>query len=180
MSRNINYFFVNSAFLRSFAFCLLLFMAAFVFAQGEDPVTETAAPGRQAFFISMLAETIGYSKDTVAYGGGLAIGTGTGSSLGIRFLFATDPEEFYFMEFLFFLRFYLQGVSYSAGPFVQINGGPVLYSLEEPERSGYGGLSAGITAGWRFPLGQYWFAEPALRVGYPYIWGGGISAGFRY
>jgi len=174
MSRNIANFSEKSAFLRIFVFCLMLLMTGFVFAQGEEE------PVRQAFFASALAETIGYSRESAAFGGGLALGWGTGSAFGVRFLFAADPESFFFMEFLFFMRFYIQGSDYNTGPFAQFNAGPVLYSLDKPERSGYGQLSAGLTAGWRFPFGQFWFVEPALRVGYPYIWGGGVCAGFRY
>jgi hypothetical protein len=36
----------------------------------------------------------------------------------------------------------------------------------------------GLGAGWRFTFGQ-WYLEPALRLGYPYFWGGGLSFGYR-
>ncbi|MDR1306884.1 MAG: hypothetical protein LBK74_04845 [Treponema sp.] len=42
-----------------------------------------------------------------------------------------------------------------------------------------GRFSVGLAAGWRFLLGERWYVEPFLRAGYPYIAGGGVSAGFR-
>jgi hypothetical protein len=38
-----------------------------------------------------------------------------------------------------------------------------------------GGLALGI----RFPLGA-WFVEPYVRGGYPFLWGAGVSAGYRF
>jgi hypothetical protein len=39
-------------------------------------------------------------------------------------------------------------------------------------------LLGGLVLGWRIPLGS-WYLEPALRGGYPYIWGGGLGFGYR-
>jgi hypothetical protein len=39
-------------------------------------------------------------------------------------------------------------------------------------------LLGGLAVGWRIPLGS-WYLEPALRGGYPYIWGAGIGFGRR-
>ncbi|MDR2135009.1 MAG: hypothetical protein LBO76_00140, partial [Treponema sp.] len=36
----------------------------------------------------------------------------------------------------------------------------------------------GLAAGWRIPLGA-WYLEPAVRGGYPYIWGAGLAFGRR-
>jgi hypothetical protein len=36
----------------------------------------------------------------------------------------------------------------------------------------------GLALGWRLPLGS-WYLEPALRAGYPYIWGLGLGFGRR-
>lgn len=36
----------------------------------------------------------------------------------------------------------------------------------------------GLAVGWRFHLGR-WYLEPALRGGYPYIWGAGLGFGRR-
>jgi hypothetical protein len=36
----------------------------------------------------------------------------------------------------------------------------------------------GLALGWRIPLGL-WYVEPAVRGGYPYVWGAGLSFGRR-
>jgi hypothetical protein len=36
----------------------------------------------------------------------------------------------------------------------------------------------GLALGWRLPLGA-WYLEPVLRGGYPFIWGAGLSFGYR-
>jgi hypothetical protein len=36
----------------------------------------------------------------------------------------------------------------------------------------------GLAVGWQIPLGP-WYLEPALRGGYPYIWGAGLGFGRR-
>jgi outer membrane protein OmpA-like peptidoglycan-associated protein len=41
-------------------------------------------------------------------------------------------------------------------------------------------FSGGLSAGWRFNLGGNWYVEPAARVGYPYIWGFGVTAGIKF
>ena len=146
----------------------------------EQFIEQPALERREVFFIAPLAEAIGYSYTSIAYGGGLAIGSGSGTAVGLRFLYATDPENYIFMEILFFLRFYFLGSEASTGPFLQFNGGPVIYADSVPELSGYGGISAGLNAGWRLPIGRNFFIEPAVRVGYPYIVGGGISSGLRF
>jgi hypothetical protein len=65
------------------------------------------------------------------------------------------------------------------GPFIQASGGPIIYSDTRPEISGYGNISAGLSTGWRFLLGKHFFIEPVIRIGYPYLIGGGVSTGFR-
>ncbi|WP_461249166.1 hypothetical protein, partial [Treponema sp. R6D11] len=41
-------------------------------------------------------------------------------------------------------------------------------------------LSGGLSAGWRINLGNYWYIEPAGRVGYPHIWGASLTVGIRF
>jgi hypothetical protein len=58
--------------------------------------------------------------------------------------------------------------------FAQLELGTSLIRYEEKIRLAFLG---GLGAGWRFAFGQ-WYLEPALRLGYPYIWGGGLSFGY--
>jgi hypothetical protein len=70
-----------------------------------------------------------------------------------------------------------------SGPFIQFSGGPVIFARGEKNitmPSDTVRLSAGFSLGWRFLLGTYFFIEPAIRAGYPYIAGVGLSAGVRF
>ena len=144
--------------------------------------TAVSAQSEEYFFIAPLAEAAGYSHHSIAYGGGLTVGTGSGSAIGMGFLYFTDPENFVFMEILVFMRFYFFGRQASTGPFLQLIGGPVIYADSNPNPSSYsyGNFSAGLGAGWRFPLGERFYIEPAVRFGHPYVFGGGISTGVRF
>ena len=135
--------------------------------------------GAEDLFVAPLGETLGYGWNGIAYGGGLALGTGSGGALGLRFLYLVDREDIVFFEVNVFARLYIFGPGAFSGPFVQINAGPVLYSDQSLSPSGYGNVSAGLSGGWRFLLGRFFFLEPSLRIGYPYLAGGGVAAGYR-
>jgi hypothetical protein len=162
-----------SSSIKILVFCtFLLIFSSPIFAQNTEK--------QELFFIAPLFETIGYSDESTAFGGGLTIGTGSGIAFGMRLLYALNPEDFTFVEILFFLRYYFFGSGANTGPFVQLNTGPVLYIDNITNLKGYGNISAGLTAGWRFSLGNRFFLEPAARFGFPYLAGAGVSAGFRY
>jgi hypothetical protein len=167
-----------------FFFIILAFsLPTAVFAQSDGPVDEEAGappPSREEFFIAPVAESLFYGRYNMAYGGGLALGYGTGISFGIKLVVMFGMESFLSTEVQFFLRCYFFGVKASTGPFIQINAGPVFFSESKPEFSGYGSISAGLTAGWRIPLGKHFFIEPFVRGGYPYLTGGGLSGGLRF
>ena len=137
------------------------------------------AQQQEAFFIAPTAEVNGYGWNGIAYGGGITIGAGTGGALGLQLLYAADNESFVFLEMLFFLRVYVYGADAYSGPFVQLGLGPVLYADTNPEISGHANFSIGLNTGWRFLTGRHFYVEPALRIGYPYLAGGGIAVGYR-
>jgi hypothetical protein len=148
-------------------------------------VSNTAAAARDNpgdFFFAPLGEALMYSREGVSIGGGFSAGFGEGAALGIRLLYAQDAEQLAVLEAVFFLRFYLPRLEGAAGPFAQLNIGTALFGREKPPSfpAEAGIVSAGLALGWRFPLGSRWYIEPALRAGYPYIAGGGLSAGFRF
>ncbi|MCL2092824.1 MAG: hypothetical protein FWH12_01395 [Treponema sp.] len=139
------------------------------------------APAREEIFIAPYAETLFYSPEGLSYGGGLSLGYGSGTALGLRLLYAGDPEGHGALEILVFYRFYLGAQGVRSGPFIQLMGGPVLFVYESLAtlREGVGTLSAGLLAGWRIPLQEAWYVEPSLRAGYPYIAGLSVSFGRR-
>ena len=156
-----------------FVFLLLSLFPLHLHAQSEK---------RPDIFIAPLVETIGYSREGIAFGGGLIIGAGDdGFAIGLKLLYATDSESSNTLELNFFIRYYLLSPDDHSGLFLQLNGGPVVFNYEEAAGipSETSNISFGFTVGWRFPFGEHLFVEPAIRCGYPYILGAGVSAGFR-
>ncbi|MDR2020637.1 MAG: hypothetical protein LBQ14_07730 [Treponema sp.] len=137
--------------------------------------------GGETFFFGPLAETALFSVKSAAFGGGLIAAYGyNAGAIGLKAAWFADTGELNTLEMAVFLRFYIPPRG-GAGFFIQLDGGSSLFSrgggFSLP--AGAGGVSAGLSAGWRFLLGRHWFVEPYLRAGYPYIAGAGASAGFR-
>jgi hypothetical protein len=151
-----------------------------------DPSEESiSTKGHRDFYIALFAAGLGYTRYSAALGGGLMLGgsfetIGTGLSL----LFAQDAEKFITMEALAHLRLYmlfLSDAKNSTGLFIQAEGGVALFVHSEPENTTtMFTAAAGLCAGWRIPLGARWYIEPAIRGGFPYIFGGSLAAGYRF
>jgi len=183
-----------------FPLVLLLLLPVFpVFAQeGEEEKPEldteisetdtasdtdtTSYEAKGDFWFCPGAEIALYSSISASYGGSLAIGYGRGSAIGIKAAYLVDRENNGTLEISVLLRFYFLGKDYYQGPFLQLSGGPVLFfsdnQLDFP--ADVGSFSAGLSLGWRFLLGKWWFVEPSIRTGYPYLFGAGLSFGFHH
>jgi hypothetical protein len=137
-----------------------------------------SAPAQEGFFIAPALETAMFSTASTAFGGGLAFGYDGPVMLGYRALYFADPDGLATLELNIFLRLYLPPGS---GFFIQAGVGPCIFArntpLFPPKLSA---TSVGLVLGRRFPLGSRWYVEPYLRVGYPYVAGTGVSAGFRF
>ena len=103
-------------------------------------------------------------------------------SLGAKALVSYDALEkentVYAIEPLAFLRWYVVSPTGepSAGLFVEGQGGAeVLLVNDDIKTVG----SAGISLGFRITAGNF-YVEPALRGGYPYLFGAGLGFGFRF
>ena len=135
----------------------------------------------QDLWICPGAEIAMYSISNAAYGGALSIAYGNRVSLGFKAAWFIDGDrEVNTLELnLLFRWYFLRPIS---GLFIQFNGGPAFFFQNEdltiPSR--LGAVSAGLSLGWRFLLGRYWFIEPSLRGGYPFIAGAGLSAGLHF
>jgi len=136
------------------------------------------------FWISPGAIVALYSPVNLSYGGGLTVAYGSGTSVGVKAAWLFDNEgqlNILLLDILF--RWYFFGASANSGLFLQFAGGPAIFFEHEekvflPVRIGT--LSAGLTLGWRFLLGKYFYLEPSISGGYPYIAGAGLSAGIRF
>lgn len=84
----------------------------------------------------------------------------------------------YTFEPLGFLRFYLVSPSGepSTGLFIEGDIGASLIFIDTDAKSAFNG---GASLGFRKEFGSF-YLEPALRLGYPYILGGGINVGLRF
>ena len=151
---------------------------------GEPGYRAIRGAGSGEFFVGVSAETALYSIDAVAFGGGLTAGYGFGAGavgLGLRYLVDTGGLTTYAPHL--FARLYLPQTAprSGSGPFLQCTLGPSFHTWNPriPPGRLAGAVSADLSAGWRFLLGERWYVEPALRAGYPFIIGAGIAAGYR-
>jgi len=152
--------------------------------QAENTIEDTnlTKPEKQKdLFVALLAEGLGYSRYNVAFGGGILFGgSWDGKGVGLRLFYAQDAEDFIFLEALAHMRFYLSREKNNTGIFLQAEVGIVFFSYEELEITDYCSFVGGISAGWRFMIYKQWYIEPFIHVGYPYIFGAGFSAGFKF
>jgi hypothetical protein len=148
---------------------------------------EEQAVARDDMWVCPVFESNWYSISRVAFGGGAAFGYGDGVVIGLKVMYCDDTDDIRTLELNFLLRFYLFSMTSAtfrnSGLFLQLNGGPVVFAeetntMEMPAKIGT--FSAGLSLGWRFLLGRYFFIEPAIRGGYPYMVGAGLSAGVRF
>jgi len=145
--------------------------------------TANSSSKRENLWVGPGAEIAMYSISGAAFGGSLAIGYGNGAAIGLKTAYLINADgKITTLELNFLLRLYFHGKVSCSGPFIQLNGGPVFFaddsSLSLP--SGLGAVSAGASSGWRFLMGQYFYVEPAIRVGYPYIAGIVLSGGIHF
>lgn len=103
-------------------------------------------------------------------------------SLGVKALLSFDALEkdntIYTIEPLGFLRWYVTSPTGepSAGLFVEGQGGAEVVLVNDEIKTA---VSAGAALGFRITAGNF-YLEPALRGGYPYLFGAGLGAGFRF
>jgi len=155
------------------------------FLQTEN-ITESineAEPGiKNDFWICLGADTAMYSYLGLAFGPSFAFGYGSGSSFGLKVTMYFNEEGIDTLELCLIIRFYMFGADAYSGPFIQVLGGPSLYnrtgSFIIPSNTGM--ISAGLSFGWRFIFYDRFYVEPAIRGGYPYLFGATVSAGIRF
>jgi hypothetical protein len=98
-----------------------------------------------------------------------------GLAAGIKFGFSHNLARIMTLEPELFARWYfgeLKNLSFFAQAGI---GASIIFEDTAAHPAVLGNLAAGL----RIPLGS-WYVEPYLRTGYPFIWGAGISAGYRF
>jgi len=143
---------------------------------------QTAQP--EVLWISPCAELALYSPSSLSYGGSVAIAYGSGTSIGVKAAWFFDHGgQVNVMVFDVLFRVYFFGKAARSGLFIQLEGGPALYFEHEekislPARIGM--VNAGLSLGWRIPLGKYFYIEPSISGGYPFIAGASLASGVQF
>jgi len=152
--------------------CLMLCIGSALFA--NDSIVDNI----DGMFAGAGAEVNANSREGVALGGVLSFGVDFFQQFagGLKLTFSHNLDETSALEPQAFFRFYLPLQFETGDFFVQADMGAVV--LFE-DGSAYPSFSGGLTAGWRYVIVQNIYIEPHLRVGYPFIWGAGISAGMK-
>jgi len=161
-----------------FVFFIFLFVTTAIFALDF---------GFDGVFAGIGTEINGYSRKGFSFGGDLMIGIDLNESFsaGLKTGFFDNFDTVSALETALFFRYYLPYLHLPKSidrPFAQLEAGSVFLfergSKENPETSP--SFIGGLSAGWRFNFGERWYAEPAVRVGYPHIWGFGVTAGIKF
>jgi hypothetical protein len=173
----------------------ITFFLVFMHLFGIFPAFAQNRPAKlEDFWVCPVFESGLYGISNIAIGGGVALGYGNRVALGFKAVYWDDLEVLRALELNFLLRFYFFSIAETApsgagpsGPFVQFSGGPVIFAWDEHNisiPSEMSMISAGLSLGWRFLLGERlgarFFIEPAIRGGYPYYIAAGLSAGVRF
>jgi hypothetical protein len=160
----------------------LLFLLFLLFCVSAGFAADTDSE-RGDFWFSPCGEAAFYSFSGLSYGGGLAVGYGSGTSVGMKVVWFPGHDEVSVIEINFLLRFYFAGKKAYSGSFLQFMGGPAVFFNKDggfsiPSKNG--SFSLGMGFGWRFLVLERWFVEPSVRVGYPYLIGAGLALGMRF
>jgi hypothetical protein len=163
------------------------FLLVFMNVLGVHSVFAQNSAVREDLWVCLVLESSLYSVSNLAIGSGAALGYGDRVAFGLKVVYWDDMNEVRALEINFLARFYFFTSSAPSGPFIQLNIGPVIFAWDEqniamPSETAM--TSAGFSLGWRFlfgdRLGGLFFIEPCIRLGTPYLFGAGLSAGVRF
>jgi len=155
-----------------FIFCLMFCITGALFA--SDDISDNI----NGIFASAGAEINANSREGTALGGVLNLGVDFFRQFagGLRLTFSHNLDETSSIEPQAFFRYYLP-LSFDTGVFfIQADIGAAIF-FEDNES--YPAFSGGLTIGWRYEIIENIYVEPHVRMGYPFFWGAGISAGIK-
>ena len=126
-------------------------------------------------FFGFVMEASGNTRTSQSGSGGVVFGLDLNDqlSLGVKTVSSYDFNTVAAQEIGAILRYYLL----QNRLFAQGEAGCVLFfEYSEMFPAFYGGL----TAGWRFTINRGVYLEPLARLGYPFLWGFGLTAGISW
>jgi hypothetical protein len=136
-----------------------------------------------SFFVGLGPEINANSREGIAASFNLSLGLDFGRSFGAGLMtgLSDNFDNLSTLEFRAFFRYYLatevsalSGFAGNTGPFVQAEFGTSIFFEKETTTPAF---LTGLTLGWRFPINANTYIEPALRGGYPTLWGLGVAIG---
>jgi outer membrane protein OmpA-like peptidoglycan-associated protein len=128
-------------------------------------------------FAGLGAEANAETREGFAAGGGLTLGFDINESFaaGVKGFFSSNFDTVSTLETAAFFRWYLPLPV--KGFFIQADlGGSFIF--EDGEN--YPVFLGGLSAGWRYVFKNNLYIEAAVRGGYPFVWGAGLSVGYRF
>ncbi|MCL2809935.1 MAG: hypothetical protein FWD24_07750 [Treponema sp.] len=133
--------------------------------------------GIDSFFAGVGNELNGNSYNNMVISVDLTLGLDVNSffCVAAKSSFHNDLNNVNVIEPRLLLRTYLS--TGRVRPFIQTEGGCVIISIYDETHFM---ISAGLTTGCRFNFSRFIYLEPAFRLGYPYLWGAGVTAGLRF
>jgi hypothetical protein len=126
------------------------------------------------------AEVNGNSRNSVAAAGVLSLGLDLNRhfTVGLKTAFSHNFDKTGVLDIAGTFRYNLPPLFGISGFFVRAEIGS---SIIFEDGASYPAFLGGLGAGWKFfPGGRDLFLEPSVRFGYPFIWGVGFSAGWRF
>ena len=159
---------------RRIIFLLAVFFACGLtaFSQSQDDNT----PGQRLAF-GVGPEMNMNSRENFAFGGNFHLDFNIGSSCaaGLTVTVSHNFDDFTVIEPSALFRWYFLGKN-QTGLFVQADVGVYMFFDIEGLTPMFGG---GLRGGLRIPLGDIFYIEPYGRIGYPFAFGVGATAGLR-
>ena len=154
--------------------CIVLLLCLTVNIYAEE-TSSTSTPN--AIFVGLGPEVNANTRKGMAIGGVFTGGYEISSqfAVGLKTAYSHNLDTISALEPLAFFRYYLPLVP--VGPFLQVEAGSAIY-FEHGES--HPSFSGGLSAGWRFDFLQDLYVEPALRLGYPHMWGIGVTVGYKF
>jgi len=126
----------------------------------------------------------GNTRHGTSYGGVLLLGVDINNqfSAGLKTSFFDNFDTVSANETVLFLRYYFPLPENVKGPFIQLEGGGVIFFERGYHKylEAFPAFSGGLSVGCRFNLGNYMYIDTAGRVGYPHIWGTSVMLGVRF
>jgi hypothetical protein len=169
---------------------------------GAVPLGAETTESSTSFFVGLGPEINANSREGIAASFNLSLGLDFSRSFGAGLMtgLSDDFDKLSTLEFRAFFRYYIAAeVSFlsgfaaskqpgihalactetscfagNTGPFVQAEFGTSIFFEKNATTPAF---LSGLTLGWRFPINANTYIEPALRGGYPTLWGIGVSIG---